>query len=122
MDAAGDPDAGERGVDAAVRRGGDERLLGGWIAALVAAEAGWAHADSPAGDLPGQRAEQRGDADTVPEADDRVRGLVGAGSAAGVLPPVPQQVQSDRAMLVDPGAEVGRGVAQWVEGDLGVRS
>ena len=54
---------------------GDERLLGGRAEAVVAVGQGQAGARQAAGDLPGQRAEERGDQDAVAEADDRVRGL-----------------------------------------------
>jgi hypothetical protein len=45
--------------------------------------------------LPGQRAEELGPADAVPEADGAVRGLVGVGDSPGLLSTVPQQIQPD---------------------------
>ncbi len=63
--------------------------------------------DPPTGDLPGQRPQLLGHANTVPEADGGVRRLVRAGGAVGVLPAVPQQVQPGGAVLVESGAEMG---------------
>ena len=74
-----------------------------------------------AGDLPGQRAEELGASDAVPEADGGVRRLVGAGDPAGVLSAVPQQVQPDRAVLVGAGEEVERGVAEQPGGGPAMR-
>src|SRR6185312_13830137 len=73
--------------------------------------------DPPTGDLLGQRPQQLGVAHAVFEADGGIRGLVGVGDSAGVLSALPQQIQSDRTVLVDPGAEVGRSDAELFEGD-----
>ena len=78
-------------------------------------------ADQAAGDLPGQRPEELGAADAVPEADGAVRRLVGAGGPPGVLSAVPQQVQPDRAVLVGAGEEVERGAAELPGGGPAMR-
>src|SRR5512142_2780038 len=70
---------------------------------------------------PGQWPEELGSADAVPEAGGPVRGLVGVGDPPGVLSAVPQQVQSDRTVLVGPGAEVERRVAELLEGGPAMR-
>src|SRR5205814_3229925 len=68
------------------------------------------------GDLPGQRSEEFGPADPVPQADGPVRRLVGIGGPPGVLSAVSQQVQPDRAVLVGAGAEVERRAAELLGG------
>ena len=64
-----DPDGGDRGVDAALRRARDERRLGGCLAGVVARVRAGHGDDQAAGDLPGQRPEELRPADAVPEAD-----------------------------------------------------
>jgi len=54
--------------------------------------------------------------DAKEQLQDDVRAGRVSGSV-GVLHAVPQQVQSDRAVLVGLGAEVGRGVIEFFEGD-----
>ena len=77
---------------------------------------GRASTHQAAGDLSGQRAEQFGSADPVPEADGAVRGLVGVGDPVGVLSAVSQQVQSDRTVLVGAGEEMERCLTEVPEG------
>src|SRR3954447_14182926 len=78
---------------------------------VVEGEEGLRACQAP-GDLPGQRPQELRPSDAVPEADGAVRRLVGVGGPPGVLPPVPQQVQPDRALLVGPGEEVERGAPE----------
>src|SRR3982750_3991057 len=73
------------------------------------------------GDLPGQRSEECGPADTVLETDGTIRGLVGFGDPLRVLSSVPQQVQPDRTVLVVAGQEVEWGVADLPEGGPAMR-
>ena len=56
-------------------------------------------AHQAAGDLLGQRSEERGEADAVAEADDRVSRPTGVRDTSGLLSGVSQQVQSDRALF-----------------------
>jgi hypothetical protein len=72
VDAVRRAGAARRGADAGVRQPGDERLLGGRLEAVVGVGQGRAGARQAAGDLPGQRAEERGQPDAVAGADDRV--------------------------------------------------
>ena len=73
----------------------------GWMrCSCGGARFGGPRADQTPGDLPGQRAEELGQADAVLEADGPVRGLVGVGDPLGVLSAVPQQVQPGRTLLV----------------------
>src|SRR4051794_15022530 len=88
---------------------------------MVAASPGWPRARQASGDLPGQRAEELGPTDAVPEADGGVRRLVGAGDPTGVLPALPQQVQPGRALLVGAGEEVERGLADQPGGGPAMR-
>ena len=73
------------------------------------------------GDLLGQRAEELGSADAVLETVGAVCGLVGTGDPAGILSTVPQQIQSDRAVLVVVAKEMERRVAELLGSDPGVR-
>ncbi len=111
-----------RGVDARVRVARDQRRLGRCVADVVASRSRpGLGSHQAAGDLPGQRAEELGAADAVPEADGGVRRLVGPGDPLGVLSAVSQQVQPDRAVLVGAGEEVERGVAERPEGGPAMR-
>lgn len=95
MDAIGYSDPGYGGVDHYLRQSGDERFLGRWIADVVGSGEGEVESHSAVGDLSGQWPQELGAANTVFEADDRIRGLVGFGDPVGVLSAVPQQIQSD---------------------------
>src|SRR5258707_9843377 len=115
------PDGGHRGVDARIRIARDERRLGRCVADVVVAGTIGPGTRQAPGDLPGQRSQELGPTDAVLEADGPVRGLVGVGDPVGVLSSVPQQIQSDRAVLVGAGAEVERGVAEQPEGGPAMR-
>src|SRR3954447_23250498 len=115
------PDGRDRGVDAPVRVVRDERRLGRCVAGVVAPGPAGPRTHQAPGDLPGQRSEELGPTDAVLEADGRVRGLVGFGDPPGVLSAVPQQVQSDRTMLVGAGAEVEWGATEQPEGGPAMR-
>src|SRR5512135_476154 len=115
------PDGGEWGVDAPVRSARDQRRLGRCVAALVASGPDRPRTHQTPGDLPGQRPEQLRPADAVLETDGAVRGLVGVGDPLGVLSSVPQQIQSNRTVLVSPGEEVERCVTERPEGGSAMR-
>src|SRR4051794_11697317 len=115
------PDGGQWGVDARLRLARDQRRLGRCVADVVAPGPVGPRTHQTPGDLPGQRAEELGATDAVPEADGRVRGLVGVGDPPGVLSAVPQQVQPDRAVLVGAGEEVEWGVTEQAEGGPAMR-
>jgi hypothetical protein len=115
------PDGRDRGVDAPVRIVRDQRCLGRCVADVVAPGSAGPRAHQAPGDLPGQRSEELGPPDPVLEADGPVRGLVGVGAPPGVLSSVPQQVQSDRTVLVGAGAEVEWGVTERPEGGPAMR-
>src|SRR4051794_5524059 len=100
------PDGRDRGVDAPVRIVRDQRRLGRCIADVVAPGPAGPRTHQAPGDLSGQRSEELGPTDAVLEADGPVRGLVRVGGPPGVLSAVPQQVQSDRTVLVGVGEEV----------------
>jgi Rhodopirellula transposase DDE domain len=68
VDAPGHPGAGHGGADADLLRPRHQRLLGGWVAAVVGVGEGAVRAHQATGDLPGQRPEQRGQPDPVVEA------------------------------------------------------
>jgi hypothetical protein len=68
VDAVGHPDGRQRSVDPALRVEGNERLLGGRLESVVGARVSALSVDPPTGDLPGQRAEQFGHANSVPQA------------------------------------------------------
>ena len=74
--------------------------------------------DPAFGDLPGQWRAQLGKPHAVFEADACIRRLVRFGNTLGILSAVAQQIQSDRALLVDLGTQVGRSVVELLEGDL----
>src|ERR1700758_3468968 len=115
------PDGRDRSVNAPVRIVRDERRLGRCIADVVAPGSAGPRTHKTPGDLPGQRSEELGPTDAVLEADGPVRGLVRVGDPPGVLSSVPQQVQSDRTVLVGVGEEVEWGVTEWPEGGPAVR-
>src|SRR3954453_5774068 len=116
-----DPDGGQWGVDAPVRLARDQRRLGRCVADVVATGPGGASPRQTTGDLPGQRPEEFRPADAIPETDGAVRGLVGVGDPLGLLSAVPQQIQSDRALLVGAGAEMEWRVTEPPEGGLAMR-
>ena len=68
VDAVGNPDPGGGHVDAALRAGRQQRLLGGRVAVVVGVGEGELRAPQAVGDLSGQRSEQRGEPDAVAEA------------------------------------------------------
>src|SRR4051794_34730648 len=115
------PDGGQRGVDAPVRLARDQRRLGRCVADVVAPGSAGPWADQAPCDLFGQRSEELGPSDAVLEANGRVRGLVGVGDSLSVLSAVPQQVQSDRTVLVGAGAEVEWSVTERPEGGPAMR-
>src|SRR4051795_2504071 len=115
------PDGRDRGVDAPVRIIRDQRRLGRYVADVVAPGSAGPRTHQASGDLPGQRSEELGPTDAVLEADGPVRGLVRVGDPPGVLSSLPQQVQSDRTVLVGVGEEVEWGVTERPEGGPAVR-
>src|SRR6266446_4674870 len=88
---------------------------------MVDARAKGSPAGASTGDLSGQRPAQCGDADAVLEAAGGVRGLVRTAATAGLLSALSEQVQPDRALLVQSGAEVGRGLVKLSAGDITIR-
>src|SRR5271165_2913986 len=102
------PDGGGGSVDPVVRVAGDQRRLGRCLADVVAACSGILRTHQTPGDLSGQRSKKLGSADPVSQADGAVCRLVGVGVTLGVLSALPQQVQSDRTLLVGPGEEMER--------------
>ena len=63
---------------------------------------------SPPGHLSGQRSQELGSANSVPQTDDRILRLVRLGNSLGLLSAVSQQVQSYRTLLVIFATEVER--------------
>ena len=101
----------DRSVDAVVRTARDQRRLGRRSLGVVAEDAEDPRGRQTAGGLPGQRPQELGPADPVPQADGAVRGPVGVGDPLGLLSAVPQQIQPGRAVLVGAGEEVERRAA-----------
>src|SRR6266446_6254985 len=99
------PDAGECSVDAHPRIAGNQRRLGRCDADVVATGAAGPRAHQTPGDLFGQRPEELRSANAILETNGAVRGLGGSGDSAGVLSTLPQQIQSDRTLLVVPAEE-----------------
>ena len=80
---------------------GSRETSDAWADALqmsVAACSGILRTHPTPGDLSGQRSKELGSADPVSQADGAVCRLVGVGVTLGVLPALPQQVQSDRTL------------------------
>ena len=115
------PDGGGGSVDPVVRVAGDQRRLGRCLADVVAACSGILRTHQTPGDLSGQRSKELGSADPVSQADGAVCRLVGVGVTLGVLSALPQQVQSDRTLLVGPGEEMERCDPELPEGDSAMR-
>ena len=115
------PDGGGGSVDPVVRVAGDQRRLGRCLADVVAACSGILRTHQTPGDLSGQRSKELGSADPVSQADGAVCRLVGVGVTLGVLSALPQQVQSDRTLLVGPGEEMEWCDPELPEGDSAMR-
>src|SRR5512135_2323776 len=116
------PDGSDGGVDLVVRVAGDQRRLGRCVADVVAAGSGHLRTHQTPGDLSGQRSQELWSADPVSQADGAVCRLVGVGVTLGVLSALPQQVQSDRTLLVGPGEEMERCDPELSEGDFAMRT
>ena len=97
------------------------RRLGRCLADVVAACSGILRTHPTPGDLSGQRSKELGSADPVSQADGAVCRLVGVGVTLGVRSALPQQVQSDRTLLVGPGEEMERCDPELPEGDSAMR-
>ena len=85
---------------------GSHETSDAWVDALanvVAASSVRLRACQSPGDLSGQRPQELRSADPVSETDGPVCRLVGVGVTLGVLSALPQQIQSDRTLLVGPG-------------------
>src|SRR5215471_20005267 len=95
--------------------------MGRCVANVVAQCSGILRTHQTFGDLSGQRSQELWSADPVSQADGAVCRLVGVGITPGVLSALPQQVQSDRTLLVDPGEEMERCDSELSEGDFAMR-
>src|SRR5450432_400719 len=89
---AGHFDGGERNIEPDLRLGGNQRLLGGWLAGLVATRAAGDARYQAVGDLSGQRSEQLGAADAVSQADGTVCRQIGIDDPACLLSTLSQQI------------------------------
>src|SRR5216684_4966050 len=116
------PDGGGQGVDPVVRVAGDQRRLGGCVADVVAAGSGILRTHQTAGDLSGQRSQELRSSDPVSQANGAVCRLVGVGVTLGVLPALPQQIQSDRTLLVGSGEEMERRAPELPESGSAMRA
>src|SRR5208337_2256311 len=116
------PDGGGGGVDLVVRAAGDQRRLGRCVASMVAAGSGSPRTHQTVGNLSGQRSQELWSTDSVSQADGSVCRLVGVGVTLGLLSALPQQIQSDRALLVGPGEEMEWRDTELPEGGSAMRA